>query len=181
MKGNQIKSPSWHTPQKSSEEDVSPDPWLVNDLCRAHEEGNDAIIYRVIDVQSSDWDLETLTLKPVHGIVTDIKNERCIVVNSEYCKKLSLLDVAAEYTRLGAFIANEAKRRSIEPPQQHPLPKIPEIPMDHGKTKGDAARDIDPRYVQDKSEVFDDDFGLCTDISARDETMVDDHDKRRSR
>lgn len=154
----------------AQEQDKAVEPWMVNDLCREHEAEHDAIIYRVIDVHTDRWGEEFLTLKPVHGVVVDIKDVRCTVLNAEYCKKLSLLDIAADYTSLGAFIANEAKRRSVEPPQHRPLPAVP---SDQGEKTQVPSRNHGERPNFD----VDDDHGLCTDISARDETLDSDDDQ----
>lgn len=151
-----ITSKSYKNPLKAQEEDVEAlEPWMVNDLCRTSEGNSDAIIYRVIDVHDGDWNSDTLTLKPVHGLVTDIKNERCLVIEADYCKKLSLLDLAGEYATFGTFIANETKRRNTDPPHSTDIATRVSTWDD-----GDVAR---------PGTQADDGSGLCTDISARDE------------
>lgn len=162
MTGKSNPNKGFYGGMKYAQEEPVRDHWLINDLAKLTD-GNDAIVYRVIDIQENDWDLETLTIKPVYGIVTELKNEQCRVIESEYCKKLTMIDMATEYARFGAFIAAETKRRNDEPPTQQ-KPEFPGI-----QTEADVKSTRHDDLSEPTKQQVDDDFGLCTDISARDE------------
>lgn len=132
-------------------------PWRVGDLCTAvYDNRGEGLIYRVmevIDASSGQFDrtVAQLVVKPVYGVVADVKGRKTRTLGAGYCTPLSLVDLATEYTRFGLFISNEARRRGAEPTAD-----AEEVPAGHA---GDDAGRAPP----------DDGGGLCADFSSRDE------------
>jgi len=93
-------------------------PWRVGDLCNAlYNEIGAGVIYRVMDVKVTDrvWsgnNRTSLTVTPVHGVVSDISNRRPRTLDSAFCRPLSIVDLSTEYASLGNFIRDEVKKRS---------------------------------------------------------------------
>lgn len=133
-------------------------PWREGDLCTAvYDNRGEGLIYRVMEVidgvNTGQFDRRAvqLVVKPVYGVVADVKGRKTRTLGAGYCTPLSLVDLATEYTRFGLFISNEARRRGAEPEAD-----AEEVPAgDAGDVKGRP----DP----------DDGGGLCADVSARDE------------
>lgn len=131
-------------------------PWRVGDLCTAvYDNRGEGLIYRVTRVDRLDDQLGrphvTLVVKPIYGVVADVKGRKTRTLGAGYCSPLSLIDLATEYTRFGLFISQEARNRGAEPEAD-----AEEVPA------GDAG-DVEGRPDPD------DGCGLCADFSARDE------------
>lgn len=133
-------------------------PWRVGDLCTAvYDNRGEGLIYRVTEVidgaSSGQFDRAhvSLVVKPVYGVVADVKGRKTRTLGAGYCTPLSLIDLATEYTRFGLFISQEAKRRGAEP----------EADPEEVSTRD--AGDVEGRPAPD------DGGGLCADIASRDE------------
>lgn len=94
-------------------------PWRVGDLCNAlYNEIGAGVIYRVLDVKVKAHVYPgviyrmSLTVIPVHGVISDISNRRSRILDSAFCRPLSIVDLSTEYASLGNFIRDEVKKRS---------------------------------------------------------------------
>lgn len=95
-------------------------PWRIGELCGAfYNEIGPGVIYRVINVETKTYHYMTkgetktsLTITPVHGVVTDISNRRQRILDSAYCTPLSIVELSTEYASLGNFIRDEVQKRS---------------------------------------------------------------------
>jgi hypothetical protein len=89
--------------------------WHVGDLCSCvYGNMGEGIVYRVTHVGIDKWKREELTVKPVLGVLADIAGRRPRTHWSKYMRPLSLIDLANNYSKLGSFIAEEAKKRGAD-------------------------------------------------------------------
>lgn len=90
----------------------------VGDLCMCTYAGTGhGIIYRVASVgptTASPYQHRMLVIVPVHGVIATLQGRGKRTIPVRYCKFVGLVELAAEYARLGTFIADEARRRGAD-------------------------------------------------------------------
>lgn len=91
--------------------------WTVGDICTCvYDERGYGILYRVTKVEVYPHSNQPyLSLIPIYGLLQDVSKRRARPrISAGYCAKMTLVDLASEYMKLGNFIAGEAAKNTEE-------------------------------------------------------------------